>query len=82
MRVDPTAHSIAATLIPSSQFLANIAFEPMQRELYVADRTLMHPGIRIFATSDDHEVTMAPLDTGLPPFDLTLVSDEGSGGSP
>ena len=45
----------------------------MDDRLYVCDRTLHAPGIRVFNTQNDHELTMIPVDTGLPPFCLTAV---------
>ena len=31
------------------------------------------PGVRIFRTSDGSEITQAPLDLGLPPFDILFL---------
>jgi hypothetical protein len=76
VRFDPTARTITSTLLSSSEFLVDIALEPSRRELYVTDRTLKSPGIRIFSTSDDHEVPGSPVDTGLPPFDITFVGED------
>ena len=76
VRFDPTARTITSTLLSSSEFLVDIALEPSRRELYVTDRTLKSPGIRIFSTSDDREVAGSPVDTGLPPFDITFVGED------
>ncbi|HEY2385319.1 MAG TPA: hypothetical protein VGK30_00040 [Candidatus Binatia bacterium] len=76
VRFDPTTRTITATLLSSSEFLVDIALEPSRRELYVTDRTLKSPGIRIFSTSDDREVAGSPVDTGLPPFDITFVGED------
>jgi len=76
VRFDPTTRTITATLLTSSEFLVDIALEPSRRELYVTDRTLKQPGIRIFSTSDDREVTASPVDTGLPPFDIVFVGED------
>ncbi len=75
VRFDPTTRAVTDTLLTSSEFLVDIELEPTRGELYVTDRTLTRPGIRIFSTSDDHEITTAPIDTGLPPFDLVFVNE-------
>ncbi|MBI3768509.1 MAG: hypothetical protein HY271_08435 [Deltaproteobacteria bacterium] len=75
VRFDPTTRVLTDTLLTSSEFLVDIEREPTRGELYVTDRTLTRPGIRIFSTSDDHEITTAPIDTGLPPFDLVFVNE-------
>ncbi len=41
--------------------------------LFLTDRNLRKPGVRIFRASDAQEVTLAPLQTGLPPFDLVFL---------
>ncbi len=41
--------------------------------LYVCDRTRYAPGIRIFDTRSDNEITSQPIETGLPPFCLTAI---------
>ncbi len=76
VRFDPSTRAITATLLTSEDFLVDIAFEPTRRELYVTDRTLARPGIRIFSTGDDREVTATPVDTGLPPFDIVFVGED------
>lgn len=75
VRFDPTARMIQATLLTSSD-LVDIALEPLRQELYVADRTLERPGIRIFSVSEDRELTAAPIDTGLPPFGIVFVGED------
>jgi hypothetical protein len=41
--------------------------------LFVAQRTPQRPGVRIFDTTDNSEMTSAPLNLQLPPFDITFV---------
>jgi len=50
--------------------------------LYVCDRTLRSPGIRVFDTPTGREITASPLDTGLPPFCMAPLTDFGQASSP
>jgi hypothetical protein len=47
-------------------FIPSLAVDGSKRIL-VPDRTLTAPGIRIFDSSSDTEVTASPIDVGLPP---------------
>lgn len=40
--------------------------------LLVGDRTSTNPGVRIISTQTDQEITTKPIDTGLPPFSITI----------
>ncbi len=42
-------------------------------QLWVTDRTPTAPGIRIFDTSTDEQLTGTPIDVGLPPFMICFV---------
>lgn len=42
-------------------------------KLFLADRNLRNPGVRVFRAADAIELTAAPLRTGLPPFDLVVL---------
>jgi DNA-binding beta-propeller fold protein YncE len=56
------------TLMATEGFnLAGIAVNDRD-ELYVSDRTVTRPGVRIVNLRTGSEVTSAPIDTGLPPF--------------
>ncbi len=44
--------------------------------LYICDRTIQNPGIRIFDTTTDREITTEPIATGLPPFCLTRIGPD------
>jgi hypothetical protein len=41
---------------------------PDGSQLWITDRNMTSPGVRIFSTADDQEITETPLDVGLPPF--------------
>ncbi len=62
-----TGAKLADVFAPASGFsLSNIAIH--NGLLYVCDRTLTAPGVRIFNALDDSQITTAPINVGLPPF--------------
>jgi hypothetical protein len=68
---DPTTASVTDTLYrqTSGQGSSLAAIEAnRQREIYLCDRDLTQPGIRIFDTRSDTLITH--VDVGVPPFDL------------
>lgn len=50
-----------------------LEISPDRSQLWVCDRNPQLPGIRIFDTEDDTEITEVPLDVGLPPFMICFV---------
>lgn len=78
VRFDPSARRVVETLIASDEYLVDLELEPTRGELYLTDRTLNDPGIRIFRTGDGVELTRQPIDTGLPPFDVVFLPDPGA----
>jgi hypothetical protein len=68
---DPETGAVTQTLLSGGN-LADIEIDD-RGQLFVADRDLSHPGIRIFLASDGTQLTSAPLDLGLPPFDIVFV---------
>lgn len=69
---DPATRSITRTLIARSNFIS--AMELNDRgELYVADRNVLRPGVRVFDARTSAEITAAPLDVGLPPFHILFL---------
>jgi hypothetical protein len=46
------------------------------RELFVSDRTYANPGVRVFDAVGGSQLTLGPLDVGLPPHDLLIVGEE------
>jgi DNA-binding beta-propeller fold protein YncE len=73
VRFDPSERRVVATLLSADEYLVDLELEPTRGELYLTDRTLKKPGIRIFRTSDGVELTPEPIDTGLPPFDVVFL---------
>jgi len=69
---DPSHQQPPRRLLTRTEFLPDIALAP-DGMLWLADRTLTAPGIRIFSPSDDRELTTRPIDVGLPPFALGFV---------
>jgi hypothetical protein len=66
---DPTAGTAGPALIVSSAWdLVSLELTPDNRELWVADRNLAAPGVRVFNVASKEERTASPIDTGLPPF--------------
>ncbi|MBI3783986.1 MAG: hypothetical protein HY270_11355 [Deltaproteobacteria bacterium] len=68
---DLDQRAVTATLLSSGTF-ADIELS-RRGELFISDRSVEHPGVRIFRASDNSELTSAPLNLGLPPFDITFV---------
>jgi DNA-binding beta-propeller fold protein YncE len=69
---DPSRRRPPRRLLVRTEFLPDVALAP-DGTLWVADRTLTAPGIRIFDASDDRELTARPVDVGLPPFALGFL---------
>ena len=63
---------------PSDYVLNDIELSP-DRELFLADRTVTNPGIRIYNIEDDSEITSGPISTGLPPFDILFCVNVQTG---
>ena len=66
---DPVAGTAGPALIVSPAWdLVSLELTPDNRELWVADRNFSAPGVRVFDVESKGERTVAPIDTGLPPF--------------
>lgn len=68
---NPSTRSVTQTLISGGN-LSDIELDD-RGQLFLADRSLSKPGVRIFRASDGTELTAAPLDLGLPPFDIVFL---------
>lgn len=68
--VDLSQRRVARTLI-SGESISDIELND-RGQLFVSQRTPQRPGIRIFDTTDDSEITTAPLNLELQPFDITF----------
>jgi hypothetical protein len=69
---DPSTHTTTKTVLSSSGFFSDIELND-RGELFLADRDLTMPGVRIFRAGDGSEITHGPLDLGLPPFDILFL---------
>jgi len=49
---DPGARRVLDVLLSSDEYLVDLALEPTRGELYLTDRTLKRPGIRIFQVDE------------------------------
>jgi len=70
VKVDLTRRMVSKTLV-SGESISDIELND-RGQLFVSQRTPQRPGIRIFDTSDDSEITTAPLNLELQPFDITF----------
>ena len=73
VRFDPATGQIVRTLATSSSFLPDIERDPARDRLYVASQELTSPGILVFEGASDAALFGAPLDTGLPPFNIVIA---------
>jgi DNA-binding beta-propeller fold protein YncE len=78
VRFDLAERRVTAVLATGPEFLVDIEFEPTRGEIYLTDRTLQRPGIRIFNAAEGTELTPEPIDTGLPPFDVVFLPKPSS----
>jgi DNA-binding beta-propeller fold protein YncE len=69
---DPTRRVVTRRLLARTDYLPDITLAP-DATLWVADRNLPAPGIRIFDTADDRQLTTGVIDVGLPPFAIAFV---------
>lgn len=66
---DTTTGELLSVLAQSEDFDHSfLELDPSGKQLWVAQRKRTEPGIRIFDTSSDEELTEKPIDVGLPPF--------------
>lgn len=66
---NPETGTKTGTLIETEGWnFGNIVLTPDLTELWVLDRTMDNPGIRVFDTETDEEKTDEPIDVGLPPM--------------
>ncbi|MBN2071147.1 MAG: T9SS type A sorting domain-containing protein [Candidatus Krumholzibacteriota bacterium] len=76
---DRASGTKTATLYsPGAWVINDIGISPYG-ELFLADQTPTDPGIRVYDTATDMEITSHPIDTGLPPFDITFSVPAHSG---
>jgi hypothetical protein len=76
---DPQTQTLKKTLSSADGF-AYPFMEPTPdgKELWLSDRTETRPGIRIFDTATDEQLTDYPIDVGLPPFSICFVKPQAA----
>lgn len=78
---DPAAGEVLDTVASGPTWsLVRVVFDETRRQLLVASADRARPGVRVFDADDGAELTAEPIPTGLPPFDLCLVPDQGGDG--
>ena len=72
---DPSSSRVTRTLIENGEFGNGFsALLVHENKLYVADSTKTRPGIRVFNLNDLQEETTIPIDVGLPPDSMAVIS--------
>jgi len=69
---DPSRRAVTRRLLVRREFLPEIDLAP-DGTLWLADRALPAPGIRIFDVASDRPLTTGAIDVGLPPFAMAFV---------
>lgn len=72
VRFDLRAGALTGTVLREVEFVADIELND-RGELYVLDRAFTNPGVRIFRAADATELTTAPINIGLPPFQVVFL---------
>jgi hypothetical protein len=61
------------TIYAPGSFALRDAERSRDGRIFVSDRSLALPGIRVFRGSDHTQITINPIDVGLPPADIEFV---------
>ncbi len=68
-----TGEKLSELIISDGWELSYLEITSEDTELWVTDRSMNTPGIRIFEIADDKELTTSPIDVGLPPSMVCFV---------
>jgi DNA-binding beta-propeller fold protein YncE len=71
---DLTAPTTIDTIYAPGSFALFDAERSRDGRIFVSDRSLSLPGIRVFRGSDHTQITTNPIDVGLPPADIEFVT--------
>jgi hypothetical protein len=66
-----TGANLGTVYAPGGFVLRDAEVSPFG-EVFLTDRTPTNPGIRIYDAATGSEITVDPIDVGLPPFDITF----------
>ena len=69
---DPARRTVTRRLLSRDAYLPDIALGP-DGLLWLADRGLPAPGVRLFDPTDDRQLTGRAIDVGLPPFAMAFL---------
>lgn len=72
MRFNPSTGAVTDTVYAPGNFVLQDIERAPTGELFLADRSVTSPGIRLYDIMTAIEITSAPIDVGLPPFDITF----------
>jgi hypothetical protein len=76
---DPSTGTKLQTVYASGDWVLQDIDRAPTGELFLADRTPVNPGVRIYEASTGVEITSGPIDVGLPPFDFTFSVEVQTG---
>jgi DNA-binding beta-propeller fold protein YncE len=71
---DLSAPASIDTIYAPGSFALQDAERTADGRIFVSDRTIVAPGIRVFRGSDHTQITTTPIDVGLPPADIEFVT--------
>ncbi len=69
---DPSTGVVTRVLLEGVEFISDLELND-RGELFVLDRTLARPGVRIFRAEDGMELTAEPIYPGLSPFEVVFL---------
>ncbi len=73
VRLDWCAETVAATCLATTGFRLSDVEIHTDGTIFLADRALMNPGVRLFQAPGCTEITATPIGFGLPPQDIAFV---------
>jgi hypothetical protein len=71
-----TGEKISNVWKPGGYNVMDVEVHEGSGQLFLADRTYVSPGIRVFDLSDGGQLTTGPIGASLPPHDLLVVGDD------
>lgn len=71
---DLTTPTTIDTIYAPGSFALQDAERSRDGRIFVSDRSVAKPGIRVFRGSDHTQITVNPIDVGLPPADIEFVT--------
>jgi hypothetical protein len=72
VRFNPSTGDVTATVYAPGEFVLQDIERAPTGELFLTDRSVTNPGIRLYNVETGAEITNIPIDVGLPPFQITF----------